>query len=89
MAHHAWRLPGGSGGPVARGSRRSTARPVSAPLHSSLRERAPLVSVIIPTFDRLGQLVEAIASVRAQTYPAWELIVVDDGSGDGTPSYLS
>ena len=49
----------------------------------------PLVSVVIPTYDRLPLLREAVASVRAQTHPAWELIVVDDGSTDGTAEYLA
>lgn len=44
----------------------------------------PLVSVIIPTHDRLALLMEAIGSVRAQRYAPVELIVVDDGSTDGT-----
>lgn len=44
----------------------------------------PLVSAIIPTHDRLDLLMEAIDSVRAQSYAPIELIVVDDGSTDGT-----
>jgi glycosyltransferase involved in cell wall biosynthesis len=48
----------------------------------------PTVSVLIPTFDRLAFLREAVASVRAQTFEDWELIVVDDGSTDGTVAWL-
>lgn len=49
---------------------------------------APVVSVIIPTHDRLPYLEEAVDSVCSQTFRDWELIVVDDGSTDGTSEYL-
>ena len=45
----------------------------------------PLVSVIIPTYQRAKFLVKAIESVLNQTYPHIELIVIDDGSKDETP----
>ncbi|MQY77204.1 MAG: glycosyltransferase [Spirochaeta sp.] len=48
----------------------------------------PLISVIIPTFNRLGFLKEAIESVEKQSCRDFELIVVDDGSTDGTEAYL-
>ena len=44
----------------------------------------PVVSVVIPTFDRAGYLARAIDSVVAQSFVDWELIVVDDGSTDET-----
>jgi hypothetical protein len=49
----------------------------------------PLVSVIIPTYNRLEFLKQAIHSVESQTYPRIELIIIDDGSTDGTRSYIS
>ncbi len=48
----------------------------------------PIVSVVLPTYNRLNYLREAVASVLAQTYDRWELIVVDDGSTDRTVEYL-
>ncbi|WP_448207501.1 glycosyltransferase family 2 protein [Azospirillum sp. sgz302134] len=51
----------------------------------------PLVSVVIPVFNRAHTLRRAIESVRLQDVADWELIVVDDGSADQSeaipPSY--
>jgi len=44
----------------------------------------PRVSVIIPFWNAVAFLEEAIASVIAQTFLSWELLLVDDGSSDGS-----
>ena len=51
-------------------------------------ESQPLVSVVIPTYNRAALLREAVASVRQQSYARLELIVVDDGSTDATAASL-
>lgn len=49
--------------------------------------RRPLVSTIIIFLNGDPFLEEAVASVFAQTYADWELLLVDDGSVDGSPAY--
>src|SRR6185312_7317644 len=49
---------------------------------------APSISVVIPSYNHRQFIGEALASVRAQTCPPLELIVIDDGSTDGSAEYL-
>jgi glycosyltransferase involved in cell wall biosynthesis len=42
------------------------------------------VSILLPVRDGAATLARAIASIRAQTFPDWELLIVDDGSLDHT-----
>jgi glycosyltransferase involved in cell wall biosynthesis len=49
----------------------------------------PLVTIVIPTYNRLEFVQQAITSVIAQTYMHWELIIVDDGSDDGTAGEIN
>jgi glycosyltransferase involved in cell wall biosynthesis len=48
-----------------------------------------MISLVMPTFNRRATIGRAIASVRAQTHADWELVVVDDGSTDGTASLVA
>ncbi len=49
----------------------------------------PTVSVITPVYNGERYLRAALDSLLAQTYPDWELVIVDDGSTDGTPDILA
>lgn len=51
-------------------------------------ESPPLVSIIIPTYNRAHLIGETIQSVIDQTYCNWELIIVDDGSTDQTSDVI-
>lgn len=49
----------------------------------------PRVSVVMATFERPALLVDAVQSVVGQSFGDWELLVVDDGSADGTAEVLA
>lgn len=55
---------------------------------SSPEGNAPRVSVVIPTYNSRAFLGEAVASALAQTLPPHEVIVIDDGSTDGSDALL-
>ncbi len=59
-------------------------------VHHPLPERLPLVTLVVPTRDRLDVLRQCIASVQSLTdYPHWEMLVVDNGSTQAeTLAYL-
>lgn len=48
----------------------------------------PSVSVILPTYNRARYIAEAIGSILSQSHPALEVVVVDDGSTDGTAAIV-
>jgi GT2 family glycosyltransferase len=49
----------------------------------------PLVSVIVPTYNRAYCLPRALDSVRAQSYAHFEVVLIDDGSSDGTAELVA
>lgn len=51
-------------------------------------DHRPLVSVVMPTYNRLSLLPRAIDSILDQTYDKFEFIIVDDGSTDGSANLL-
>jgi glycosyltransferase involved in cell wall biosynthesis len=65
---------------------------IKAPVLSNfsfIQHRHPLVTIVIPTYNRATLVQQAIASVIAQTYSHWELMIVDDGSDDGTSEAIN
>ncbi|HEY9888469.1 MAG TPA: glycosyltransferase, partial [Candidatus Obscuribacterales bacterium] len=63
--------------------------PAIAPQPTSIPERmAGLVSVVIPAYNAADLIGEALATVQQQTYPHWEVIVVEDGTQDGTEAIV-
>ena len=53
-----------------------------------MMENQPLVSVITPCYNMEKFVAATIESVRNQTYPHWEMLIVDDASTDGTAAII-
>ena len=51
-------------------------------------QRYPMISVLMPVFNSEATLSRSIHSILSQDYPNFELIIIDDGSTDSTPSIL-
>lgn len=57
----------------------------SARSTQTFREKSnPKISVVMPVWNSERHLAEAVASVRTQTESCWELLLIDDGSSDGS-----
>ena len=54
------------------------------PTATSIWQTTPLVSIILPTHNRIALLPNALNSILQQSYPHWELLIIDDGSTDGS-----
>ena len=58
-------------------------------MHVQKDQHIPLVSVIMPAYNAELFIEKAILSVANQTFSDWELLVIDDGSSDQTPTIVS
>lgn len=64
---------------------RSVILPILQNKHSDKQpDTSPFITVVICSFNNADYLLWAVRSVCMQSYPAWELMIVDDGSTDGT-----
>ena len=57
-------------------------------LNQGDKTMVPLISIIMPTYNRAGYIEEALDSIKKQTFTDYEIIVVDDGSTDNTREIL-
>ncbi len=52
-------------------------------------DKAPKVTVVIPAYNAIGYIAETMETLLAQTYQDFEVVVVNDGSTDDTPQWVS
>lgn len=57
--------------------------------HLSANQNGPLITIIIPTFNRPQYIAEAVTSALNQNYNSYEVLVIDDGSNDNTEEIIS
>jgi glycosyltransferase involved in cell wall biosynthesis len=48
----------------------------------------PDVSIVMPTYNSAAYIFDTVESIHNQTFKNWELIIIDDGSDDGTPDII-
>lgn len=53
-----------------------------------MRSASPRVSIVMPSFNAAGTILDSIESVQQQTVADWEMIIVDDGSTDETVALI-
>jgi glycosyltransferase involved in cell wall biosynthesis len=51
-------------------------------------EPKPLVSIVIPTYNRANYIIKTIQSLLVQTFSNFEILVIDDGSTDNTDQIM-
>jgi biofilm PGA synthesis N-glycosyltransferase PgaC len=69
-------------------ARWENATPPPPPIDSGLPPQAPMVSLLVPAHDEEAVIARSVQAMLALDYPAFEVIVIDDGSGDGTLATL-